>query len=190
VWIGSNDLRDALAALDEGLSPATVQSLIIEPAIAATAAAIQQLYVAGGRSFLVLNLPNVGDTPALRAGGEEVRAIGRQVSDGYNKGLDDVLDDIVSSLGEDIVILRFDVFAGLEELVQMPYLASLTNVEDSCITPGIIIGAICHPRRKYLFWDFIHPTKAAHAYLAEQAQALVETEFPVLSPVGRYASRM
>jgi hypothetical protein len=46
---------------------------------------------------------------------------------------------------------------------------------DSCITPFVISGAICHRPRKYLFWDFIHPTRAAHDYLSEQAQAIVET---------------
>ena len=73
--------------------------------------------------------------------------------------------------------MSFDVFAGLEELVADPDLAGLTNVTDSCITPGVIIGAICLRPRKYLFWDFIHPTTKTHEYLSEQARATLEMAF-------------
>jgi phospholipase/lecithinase/hemolysin len=180
LWIGANDLRDALAALEENPT-GSIHQLIISQALAATAAAIQELYAAGARSFLVLNLPNIGDTPALRARGAQARAIGRQLSEGYNTGLDTALDQLENL--PDIVILRFDVFTGLEDLVQMPDLAGLMNVTDSCITPDVIIGAICQPPRKYLFWDFIHPTRAAHAYHAEQAKALLETELFIRAPL-------
>ena len=66
--------------------------------------------------------------------------------------------DRLANLPE-IVIVGFDVFAGLEELVQQPDLAGLTNVTDSCITPGVIIGAICRRPHRYLFWDFVSPDR-------------------------------
>jgi outer membrane lipase/esterase len=68
------------------------------------------------------------------------------------------------------------VFAGLEELVQQPDLAGLRNVTDSCITPGVIIRAICRRPDRYLFWDFVHPTAKAHKYLGEEVEAVLETE--------------
>ena len=183
LWIGGNDLRDALAALQEGASPEMVQNDFIAPAIQATAEAMQQLYFSGGRSFLVLNQPNIGNTPALRAA--EAEQVGAQLSAGYNAGLNAALDQLEAL--PQIVILRFDVFAGLEELVQFPDLAGLTNVMDSCITPDVIRRAICASPRKYLFWDFIHPTRATHAYIAEQVEALLDAELQILPSVARYA---
>jgi outer membrane lipase/esterase len=75
VWIGANDLRDALAALQEDPTGTTSQGLI-EAAIGATAGAIQQLHAAGARAFLVLNLPNIGDAPALSTQGPAAQAAG------------------------------------------------------------------------------------------------------------------
>ena len=56
VWIGANDLRDALATLPEDPTGATAQGLILA-AIEATASGIQQVHAAGARSFLVLESP-------------------------------------------------------------------------------------------------------------------------------------
>jgi len=193
LWIGNNDLRDAFAALQEDATGG-LSAIIITRALTATGTAIQELYGSGARSFLVLNLPDIGDTPAIRALDEQfpgmgVRQTATTLAVTYDTKLDEEVLDPLRGL-DGIVILRFDVFEGLHDLVAMPELAGLTNVEDSCITPGVFLGAICQPPRKYLFWDFIHPTKAAHAYLAEQVEAFLETEFPILSPVARYASRM
>ena len=187
LWIGATDLRDAAEAaavdLNAGLG-------IIAQAIGATAGSIQRLYDAGARSFLVLNLPNVGDTPAARALGPEARDDARELSEGYNFGFDQTpivgleatLEGLRNSL-DDIIIVSFDVFAGLEEVVANPELARLTNVTDSCITPGVFIGAICLQPHKYLFWDFIHPTTKGHEYLSEQVRASLEMELFIGEPV-------
>jgi phospholipase/lecithinase/hemolysin len=196
LWIGATDLRDAaeISAVDPiaGLG-------IIAQATEATEVAIRDLYDAGARSFLVLNLPNIGDTPAVRVLGPAAQAAARALSLGYNfgfpappaglPGLPPVggLEGVLEELRDDddlkgIVIVRFDVFTGLEELVDDPDLAGLTNVTDSCITPGVIFGAICRDPDEYLFWDFIHPTEAAHEYLSEQTQATVEMEFHIWPP--------
>ena len=146
----------------------------------ATGAAIQDLYDAGARLFLVLNLPDLGDTPAARAAGVEAAAT--FVTQFYNGALETALAGL-ELLNDNIVIVPFDVFDGFNELVANPGLAGLTNVIDSCITPDVFVGAICQHPRDYLFWDFIHPTKTAHAYLAEQVQMVVEDNFFVAAPV-------
>ena len=184
LWIGANDLRDAFQALQQDPTGATTQ-LIIQEAIGATAAAIQSLFGAGARSFLVPNLPNIGDTPAIRALEAQipgVREIARQLAEGYNTGLESTLDQLEGLLG--VMIVRLDVFGILEEVVADPDLAKLRNVTDSCITPGVILGAICRnpPPRKYLFWDFIHPTRSAHQYLGEQAREVLEMDFQIATP--------
>jgi phospholipase/lecithinase/hemolysin len=187
LWIGATDLRDAAEAA--AVDPNAGLGIILQ-AIGATASGIQQLYNAGARSFLVVNLPNIGDTPAVRVLGPEAQDDARKLSEGYNFGLNgtpivglEATLEGLRNLLDDIVILSFDVFAGLEELVADPDLAGLTNVTDSCITPGVIIGAICLRPRKYLFWDFIHPTTKAHEYLSEQVRASLDMEFFIGEPV-------
>jgi phospholipase/lecithinase/hemolysin len=41
------------------------------------------------------------------------------------------------------------------------------NVTDACI--DVFTGTVCEPASRYLFWDGIHPTRAGHAILAEEA---------------------
>jgi outer membrane lipase/esterase len=143
LWIGANDLRDGFAALQQDPTGATTQ-LIIQQALGAPATAIQNLFGAGARSFLVPNLPNIGDTPAIRALDPQipgVREIAKQLAVGYNAGLESTLTQLQGPLG--ITIVRLDVFGILEEVVLDPQLAKLRNVTDSCITPDVILGAIC-----------------------------------------------
>ena len=43
------------------------------------------------------------------------------------------------------------------------------HVDTPCLTFEVTDGAFCQDRDDYLFWDAIHPTKKAHAILAEVA---------------------
>src|SRR5215469_7939525 len=62
IWIGANDLFDALEALQ--LDPTGTASMgIITQAIGATAESVQMLWAAGAREFLVLNLADPALTP-------------------------------------------------------------------------------------------------------------------------------
>jgi phospholipase/lecithinase/hemolysin len=111
-----------------------------------------------------------------------VREIARQLAENYNAGLEATLTQLAGL--PDVLIVRLDVFGILEEVVANPDLAKLRNVTDSCITPGVILGAICRnpPPRKHLFWDFIHPTRSAHQYLAEQARGVLEMDLFIAQP--------
>jgi len=62
VWIGANDLRDAFVTLSS--HPAESRRIIRE-ALHATRDGIRLLYGAGGRSFLVVNLPDLAITPPI-----------------------------------------------------------------------------------------------------------------------------
>lgn len=166
VWIGSNDARDAL------MDPAASDQIILD-ALEATRAAITALWNAGAQSFLVLTIPNLADTPSIRALPPEAQAAALMVSKEYNEGLAVTLDALESEL-EGIEIITFDVFAALSDVVAHPEAVGLKNVTDSCIRPGVIFGAICRRPDLYLFWDFVHPTKKAHQLLSEQAQAVLE----------------
>lgn len=168
VFIGGNDVRDALVALGADPTGATSQA-ILEDAVTAIANNIVALAGAGARQFLVLNAPNIGHTPAVRilAGGDPtIPIVARQLSMLFNGGLAGALDDLELLL-PGIEIRRYDVFAFLEGVVSDPAGAGLDNVTDACLAFGTVGDVFCKDADGYLFWDGIHPTRAGHRLLAE-----------------------
>jgi phospholipase/lecithinase/hemolysin len=166
VWIGSNDLNDALNALTSDPSGVT-SGAIIQEAIAATAANIGALHAQGARTFLVPNLPNFAITPVVRALGPGAEFAATQLTDAYNGGLDQALLGLAALPG--IHFIRLDINALFAEIVADPAAAGLTDVADACLTFGVIGRAICSTPNRFLFWDGIHPTTVAHEIIADAA---------------------
>jgi outer membrane lipase/esterase len=159
IWIGANDLDDALEALQ--LDPTGATSMgIIEQAIGATAQSMQMLWGAGAREFLVLNLADPALTPYGRSLGPVAQGAATQLTAAYNGALAQVL----ASLGAlpQIRIRQFDINAFLHTVVSSPARYGLRDVQDSCLTFGVVTNAVCADPDRYLFWDGIHPTRAGH----------------------------
>jgi phospholipase/lecithinase/hemolysin len=171
MWTGANDVRDAINALFVDPSGAT-SSGILNEAVTATADNIVALYGSGARTFMVANVPNIGLTPAVRSYGSEAEAAALQLSILYNQGLSQALDSLEAFPG--IRIVRLDVFEILGDLVDDLQGEGRVSVAESCITPGVIVEAICDRPGRYLFWDGIHPTQVGHRYLAKEAYALLQ----------------
>ena len=66
-------------------------------------------------------------------------------------------------------ITRLDLFEFINSVVNDPSAYGLLNVTDSCLMPAVQVGAICDHPNSYLFWDGIHPTRAAHLLIANEA---------------------
>jgi len=163
IWIGSNDLFDALEALQ--IDPSGATSIgIIEQAIGATAQSMQMLWAAGARNFLVLNLADPALTPYVRALGPGAQGAATQLSSAY----DGALAQMLASLGAlpQIEIKQFDVNAFLHAVVASPARYGLRDVEDACLSFGVLTGAVCADPDHYLFWDGIHPTRAGHLLIS------------------------
>jgi outer membrane lipase/esterase len=171
MWTGSNDVRDALNALFVDPSGATSAG-ILQDAVTATADNIIALYGSGAQTFMVPNAPNIGLTPVVRAFGPEAEVAALQLSVLYNQGLSQALDSLEALPG--IRIVRLDVFGILGDLVADPESGGLVNVTESCITPGVVVDAICGRPRDYLFWDGVHPTRVGHRHLARAALEILE----------------
>ncbi len=170
VWIGANDLDDALNALArDPVQGATTAGLIIHEAITTVAQNIGVLYAFGARTFLMPNLPNLAITPAVRALGPDAQAAATLLTAIYDGALHATLDTLQAALPQ-IHFVRLDVNALFAQVLIAPGAAGLTNVTDSCLTFGIIGDAICSTRNRYLFWDGIHPTTVGHGILAEAAR--------------------
>jgi phospholipase/lecithinase/hemolysin len=119
-----------------------------------------------------LNLPDLAITPLVTALGAEDAA--ETLSTAYNGGLENALSQLDQLPG--IRIARMDIFTILNDAVEHPE-DGLTNVKDSCITPGVLAGAVCLHPNTYLFWDYIHPATQAHRLLGQKAEAILQQAF-------------
>ncbi len=146
VFGGANDFFDGQT------NPATpVNSL---------AADITSLHNAGGRNFLVVNLPLLGKTP--RYVGTSNESVFDNYSTQFNSQLDSSLNSLEGSL-TDIQFFRLDAAAIISDATQNPTSYGFTNVTDQALGQSGI-----NPD-EYLFWDNVHPTTAAHNLLALDA---------------------
>lgn len=170
IEIGGNDVRDALVVYAMGGDG----SVVLGQALAATQAAVTNLYAAGARRFLIWNVPNVGLTPAVRsldAIFPGASASAAALAMGYNANLQGLLTGLGAALpGVDIDL--FDAFQTLTDITGSPGFYGLSNVADACVTPGLP-PYDCQIPDEYLFWDGVHPTKVVHAILAERVAAVV-----------------
>jgi len=159
IWIGANDLFDALTALETDGSGQT-SAAIIGQAILATVESIQTLWGAGARDFLILNLADPALTPYVRSLGPAAQGAATALTAAYNNGLAQYLTEL-GALPQ-IQIKQFDVNAYLHTVVSSPARYGLRDVQDSCLAFGVTTGAVCRDPDRYLFWDGIHPTRAGH----------------------------
>jgi phospholipase/lecithinase/hemolysin len=171
VYLGNNDIRDALAALVTDPSGAT-SGTILTAAVTALRDNLLTLYGAGARRFLIPNAPNLALLPAVRLQGPQAQAAAQWLSTNFNFGLTQLLNGLEASVP--VKITRLDVFSLLSEVVAQPGSFGFADVEHSCITPGTLRGAYCVSPDSYLFWDGIHPTRAGHALLAQRAYVALQ----------------
>jgi phospholipase/lecithinase/hemolysin len=151
IEIGSNDVGDAVR------NPAAAMA-ILQEAADAIRDAITLLHANGAQHFLVWNVPDAGLTPAARLSGTTGLASAATMA--FNALL-------VGALAQAQLpgIIPFDANALVTDIVNTPQLYGLTNVVDACVMPGIP-PFVCEAPDKYLFWDGLHPTTAAHALVA------------------------
>ena len=175
VEIGSNDVRDAIAAalgiLQRG---GTLQQAVeaAAPILACARQAIQTAIVtlqeAGGSDFLLWTVPNLGLTPAIRSLRPGAMQLATFLTTLFNtqnllptvQALDQASDDV------DIAVV--DAFTLLQQITANPANFGLTNTTTACVTPNAE-PFFCQAVDDYLFWDGIHPTSAAHALVAHEA---------------------
>lgn len=164
IEVGGNDLRDALAAVGAGQDP----TLIIKAAVGAVVTNIAVLYGAGARKFLVWNAPDIGLTPAVQTLGAGAIGAAGALTQVYNTFLDGAVA-VLTTPGAfpGIAITEFDLNGTLHDIVASPSDFGLTDVTHACISPNEP-PFVCRNPDTYLFWDGIHPTKSAHAILAQE----------------------
>lgn len=173
VFVGGNDLRDALGELQSDPTGAT-SATTLQNALLAIRDNVLTLYSAGARKFLIANAPDLGLTPAVRYLGPGAVFAAQMLATQFNGGLDQILTGLQSAYGPGISIARLDVFKILHDIVDAPAKVKLANVTDPCIAIGTLVNPYCLRPDTYLFWDGIHPTKAGHGILADRADAVLD----------------
>jgi len=171
IWIGGNDVRDALEAAF--FDPTLATSFgILAAAIDGEAANIGALATAGAKKFLVLNAPNLAVTPAVMALGPQATGAAMMFAAGFNNGLSAALDGL-ELLFPDIDIVRFDTFDFLTRVAANGADYGLPQTTVPCLTFGVVDHAVCARPKDYMFWDAIHPTKATHRILSKSVERIL-----------------
>jgi len=168
IEMGSNDIRDAFALYASGADGGPIMA----QAIGSIAANIQRLYGAGAREFLVWLPPNIALTPAIRSLPPAAQTLAGQLTQIFDTNLAGVLTQLSANL-PGTSFARLDAYALLNAIVADPGAFDLENVTTACLRPTVS-PFICHDVDEFLFWDGIHPTKAGHAIVAEEAVRAVQ----------------
>jgi outer membrane lipase/esterase len=168
VQLGGNDVRDALELLASGDPVAAQQA--IESAIAAEVGLILQLHAIGARHFLIVNVPDIGISPAIRLAGPGAAFYATMLASSYNAGLDLSVEGLQGLPG--ISIARLNLFSILGEIAAAPADYGIADTESSCLVFYTRSGAKCSEPETYLFWDGIHPTARIHKIVSEAAESI------------------
>ncbi|MEP7070947.1 MAG: SGNH/GDSL hydrolase family protein [Verrucomicrobiota bacterium] len=165
VWGGGNDLFDNQSA-------ATVTAAATRVALL-----VERLANAGGRYFLVPNVPPLGAVPNSFGDPQRVAALNiasASYRDKLNTAMAQAKIDLARG-GINIQLYVLDVWLDLLRLVSEPAKYGFINATEPAQ------GKSVNPDQ-YLFWDDIHPTTAGHHQIAMEAFRLLSGQIP---PLGR-----
>jgi phospholipase/lecithinase/hemolysin len=163
VWIGSNDVLDI--ANNTTLTPQQQQTDVSD-AVNNEMSVIRGLAAHGAQNLLVLNVPDLGQTPYETARGPAVAQSASSLASLYNSELSAALQQLEASgaLKVDLV----NTYSLLDQVIANPSANGFTNVTQPQWT-----GNLTDPHSgtlaaggNYLFFDSLHPTAQAHAMLA------------------------
>jgi thermolabile hemolysin len=132
-------------------------------AIANLSNAVQSLLTAGAKTVLVANLPDLGKIPATyNTFNSSTLSAATNL---HNLELTKSIASLQQKFSTGNKIIQLDVNYLYREAIAQPAKFGLTNVTSSCLSNL----ATCSDPDKFLFWDGIHPTTAAHRILADAA---------------------
>ncbi len=172
VWVGGDDLRDALTAFATAPTPAAGQAAagaIIVAAVTSIEDNVTALWSAGARRFLILDAPDISHAPAVRMFGAGAIAGGAALSVAFNDALGAAVAQLQTLPG--LRVSRYDDNAFVAAILAHPAAFELQDVLDPCLRFGVITNAVCEEPSEFLFWDGIHPTAAGHRLLARAVRA-------------------
>ncbi len=160
VFIGGNDVRDALLA-----GGGTVGDGIVRAAVANVRTAITDLIDAGALHILAPNVPNLGAIPEVP---DFFFAEATRLSELYNSVLAFEIASLEAEFGIDII--EFDTFGFLNSILRNADELEFEDTENACIF-SVPFPFDCE---EFVFFDTIHPTTRIHELVGEEIVELLE----------------
>ncbi len=156
VWSGANNwIFEPLTSV-----PSTI--------VGDVSTAIQELAEAGCQSFLIPNLPNIGETPFGIATG--LQAFLTAKIEEHNNELAEEVDMLREDLGIEIILLDVNSILSRTLAGQLGFVNStvpcIVGITPTGACPVDDTGQIEMVAPKTLFMDVVHPTTAAHKLIA------------------------
>lgn len=167
VWVGSNDIKNALTS-----NPASL-STVIPQAVSAEIGSINSLMSAGANHILVFSIPDLRYAPAL-AISNTLAQLGGNSANSYNTALFTGLKTNASGR-----IIPIDTYNLIREVAANPAAFGFANITSKAC--GTTDSNLCTTNqlvspdaaKTYLFADGIHPTAAGHALIADQVMSII-----------------
>lgn len=173
MWIGSNDVLDI--ANNTALSPGQQQTDVTD-AVANEVDGIQSLAARGATNFLVLNVPDLGQTPYEEARGPAIAQSATSLATLYDTDLSTAIQGLEASGALKIDLVN--TFAILDQAIANPSAYGFTDVTTPAWTGNFTdsnSGTLSPTASTHLFFDGLHPTAQAHALLASDIAQNVAT---------------
>jgi phospholipase/lecithinase/hemolysin len=148
LWAGANDYLNA------GITDVsfTVNNLL---------SAVTDLADQGARNFMVMNLPDLGETPGVRSRGPQAQQLISQLSNAHNATLATAMANLEQDPNINIILV--DVNSLVNDAIANPAQYGFTNVMDPAFrSPS-------SDPNTFLYWDDVHPTTISHTIIADTA---------------------
>lgn len=176
IWIGSNNYLAFPSEVEKTLHD--VQLGIIH--------SMERLVEKGAKHILVVNLPDLGRTPAAIEFGSinEMTYFAKE----HNNLLSKAVDELKQKY-PDVEWLHYDLHQAFEEVMSHPQDYGFTNLTSTCVnsvveditkTSVLKMVASVKPNTTqdgctgYLFFDLVHPTALAHKILGDRAREMLD----------------
>lgn len=170
VWAGANDIFAATA------NPATAGGMVSMAAMDLVGQLVA-LKNAGARYVIVPNLPNIGDTPAGAAAQASLNTLSSVFNSTLASSLQYELHSDENHVGrlQGMSIIALNINGLTKEVLAAPGSNGFTNTTGAvCMEALLCAPADPVAANTYFFADGVHPTAAAHAIIAQYAQAVID----------------
>jgi phospholipase/lecithinase/hemolysin len=175
VWSAGNDFQEnaSLGVNDAGWSNA------VATAVLNLTNAIDTLFTNGAREIIVVNLPNLGQTPASSSFPPSYRAYLDSKVASFNTMLATALTNAMQQ-NPGLRIYPLDANSFLTGILSSPATFGFTVTTNGALEdPNLTDKSFTGPGADYVFWDIIHPTTKVHALIATLAFERVAVELNI-----------
>lgn len=171
IWIGGNDLLK----FGKGESDAPSVDDLITDAIDNIINSMSALAAEGAVNLLIINLPDLGKSPAYNTKTPAEIAAASSLSFAFNSALENGISNFRKAFPA-VNVVTFDVFSFLNQIINDDVFENSTGTYMVLDENGDRTGATNEPAEDYLFWDTIHPTAKAHQLVAIEVADTLDEE--------------